>query len=284
MNSDAERVERGQHPSVNGCSLDGVTAVVLPGSGSDDVFVRAAFNGPLRSLGVRLVAPRPLPGADVVGGHRAALDEALARVEGPVLVGGISVGAHIAAAWAAAHATSVAGLLLALPGWTGHPGDAPAALAARATADELCRGGLRAAVDAARSGAPAWLVDDLERSWRGHGPGLVATLIAAAAEPAPDDDLLASLTMPVGVVGLCDDAVHPLAVARHWCTRLPNAVLLTSTLDTLGADRAVLGRAAALGWLLARSGNRRTRASGDLAAGPPVEFSRRDDGVLGHAR
>jgi pimeloyl-ACP methyl ester carboxylesterase len=240
-----------------------VTAVVLPGSGSDDVFVRAAFAGPLNAAGIRLVAPAPRRGADVVAGHRAALDTALADpTTGTLLVGGVSLGAQVAAAWAADRLAGgprrVGGLLLALPAWTGPPAaDAPAAVAARLTAAAVRRGGVDAAVAAARAGAPRWLADELDRAWRGYGSGLADALEAAAAEPAPDAATLAGLALPTGVVGLRDDPVHPLVRAREWQALLPRAVLHTTTMAVLGADPAVLGRAAVRGWRRASTLSRR---------------------------
>ncbi|MGQ0575363.1 MAG: alpha/beta hydrolase, partial [Pseudonocardia sp.] len=133
----------------------------------------------------------------------------------------------------------------------------PAALAARASAAKVRAHGLATALDAVRVGAPPWLADELARAWTGHGPALPDTLDAAAAEPAPDAAALAAITTPAGVVGLVDDPVHPLAVAREWCARMPRAVLVTGTLAALGADPAVLGRAAVLGWLRARAGTAR---------------------------
>ncbi|MBW0131447.1 alpha/beta hydrolase [Pseudonocardia oceani] len=227
------------------------TAVVLPGSGSDDVFVRSAFAGPLRDAGIALVAPAPRRGRDVVAGYRAALDAALDRTDGPLLVGGVSLGAHVAVRWAARTGLAegrVAGLLLALPAWGGDPADAPAALAARLTAAQVRGGGLAAAAGAARSGAPAWLADELARAWAAHGDGLADARDAAAAEPGPSPADLEGLDVPAGLVGLTGDAVHPLAEARRWAGLLPRAVLETSTLDAFGADPAVLGRAAVSGW------------------------------------
>lgn len=230
-----------------------MTAVVLPGSGSDDVFVRSAFAAPLRAAGIALLAPAPRSGAGVVAGYRAALDAAAARSDAPLLVGGVSLGAHVALRWAAGPgAGRVAGLLLALPAWSGDPAGSPAALAARLTADRVRGGGLSGAVVAARAGAPAWLADELARAWAGYGPGLADALDAAAAEPGPTDGELAGLDVPAGVVGLVDDPVHPLAQARRWAGLLPRAVLVTSTLDAVGADPRVLGAAALEGWERAR--------------------------------
>ncbi|MEV6871794.1 hypothetical protein AB0M82_02040, partial [Amycolatopsis sp. NPDC051128] len=73
--------------------------MLLPGTGSDEVFVRAVFAGPLRALGVPLIAPPPPPGAALADGYLEMLD-ALADEHGELLVGGISFGAHLAAEWA----------------------------------------------------------------------------------------------------------------------------------------------------------------------------------------
>lgn len=241
---------------------------MLPGAGSDEVFVRAAFDAPLRAVGVRLIAPEPRRDAGVVDGLLAALDAALARADGPLLVGGVSLGGHVAARWAArVDPGRVAGLLLALPAWTGpHPPEgpaAPAALAARLTAAQVRRGGIGAALAAARAGAPPWLVDELARAWAGYGPGLADALDAGASEPGPGPLELAALHLPVGLAAVTDDAVHPVAVARRWLDLLPAAVLHVAGLGAVGADPAVLGRATVLGWLQARA----IRTGGSAAPG-----------------
>jgi pimeloyl-ACP methyl ester carboxylesterase len=225
---------------------------VLPGSGSDEVFVRAAFAAPLRAFGIVLQAVAPRPGGDVIAGYRAELDAAVAA-PGPVLVGGISLGAHVAAAWAAERPAGAgpAGLLLALPAWTGPPCNAPAALAARGTAAHARAGGVEAAVAAARAGSPPWLATELARAWSRYGRGLADALDAAAGEPAPDAAGLRSLTVPAGIAALADDPVHPLSVAEHWRALLPHAALVSAPLAAFGADPAVLGRAAVLGYLRA---------------------------------
>lgn len=201
-----------------------------------------------------MVTPTPPTGAAVVAGYRAALDEAAAGTE-PLVVGGVSLGAHVATAWAAHHRAELGerlrGVLVALPAWTGDPGDAPAALVARATADLVRAGGVTAALAQATAGSPVWLATELGRAWPGYGDGLAAALDAAAAEPAPTDAELAGLDVPVGIAALVDDPVHPVAVARHWCATLPRAAMVTSTLAAFGADPQVAGRAALLAWLRA---------------------------------
>ncbi|WP_460863467.1 alpha/beta fold hydrolase, partial [Rhodococcus aerolatus] len=91
-------------------------AVVLPGTGSDGRFARAAFGPALDAAGVAGRFVDPTPGG-VVRGYRAALDAAARR--GPVLVAGVSLGALVGLTWAAEHPGQVAGLALALPPWSG---------------------------------------------------------------------------------------------------------------------------------------------------------------------
>jgi pimeloyl-ACP methyl ester carboxylesterase len=225
----------------------GETAVILPGTGSDEVFVASVFAGPLAAVGLDLVAVAPQPGKDLVSGHVAALDAAARH--GPIVVGGISLGAHLAAEWALAHQDRCTGVLLAMPAWHGPGGDAPAALAARASADAVDALGVDATLACAE--VEPWLADELSRAWRRHGEGLAPSLRAAAGHPAPTRPELARLRVPAGVAAATDDPVHPLATARSWATALPCGSLGTITLGMLGADRESLGRATVLALLRA---------------------------------
>jgi pimeloyl-ACP methyl ester carboxylesterase len=229
-------------------------ALILPGSGSDHFFVRAAFEEPLRAVGIALHAPPPVPGTGLVEGYLKALDAAIER-KTPLLVGGVSLGALVAAKWAASRGLldqgAVVGLMLVLPPWTGAPGDAPAAIAARTSADALERHGLTATLEAVEHTSPRWLADELTRAWSRYGEGLADSLRVAASTEGPTEAQLAHLAVPVAVVGLADDPVHPLSIAERWADLAPCARLVTSTLPALGQDPAVLGRAAALAWLRA---------------------------------
>ncbi|WP_167121346.1 alpha/beta hydrolase [Amycolatopsis viridis] len=224
-------------------------AVLLPGTGSDEVFVRSVFAGPLDAFGIRTHALAPPRGAAVTVGLLTALDAAASG--GPVLAGGISLGAHLAAEWAVRHPGRCAGLLLAMPAWCGDPDDAPASLAARASADLVTRHGVAGALRLATAGVAPWLAGELTRAWQRHGDGLAAGLRAAAAHPAPTPDELASIEVPVGIAACTDDPVHPAGVAHAWAAALPRAAVVETTLAALGADRESLGRAALLAWLRA---------------------------------
>jgi pimeloyl-ACP methyl ester carboxylesterase len=220
--------------------LRGVTTVLLPGTGSDDVYVNRAFSGPLRNAGARVVTPPPTPDR-LVDGYLSALDNA-AR-EGPIAVGGISIGAAVAAAWALANPGHTVAVLAALPAWAGPPGSAPAALAARYSASRLRVDGLAASTAQMRASSPAWLAEELTRSWQVQWPLLPDAMEEAAAYIAPSCDELNSLAAPLGVAAAVDDPIHPLQVGIDWVAAAPHAGLRTVTLDQIGADSATLGSA-----------------------------------------
>jgi pimeloyl-ACP methyl ester carboxylesterase len=224
------------------------TAVILPGTGSDEVFVQAAFGGPAEAAGVRLVTPAPRSGTALAEHFLSSLDAAADRY-GPIVVGGISLGAHLAAEWAVANPGRCAGLLAAMPGWHGSPDDcaSPGSVTARVSADAVAEHGIDAALADATRAAPEWLAAELDRAWRRAGAGLVDSLRVAVHRPAPTLELLRGITVPACVVGCVDDPIHPIEVARQWATALPTAELRTITFAELGADRAALGRAALVG-------------------------------------
>lgn len=224
-------------------------AILLPGTGSDEVFVRSVFDAPLRSIGIATHAPAPPRGANLVDGYLAELDAFAATTRGPFLVGGISLGAHLATEWAARNTSRCGGVLAALPAWIGTAPHAPAAVAAGISADLVHRRGLEAALTVATDGIAPWLADELRRAWRRHGDGLVASLRVAATHPAPDRAVLAGLDLPVGIATCVDDPLHPATAARGWAAALPKACLRETTLVALGAERASLGRTAVQAWL-----------------------------------
>ncbi len=221
--------------------LRGVATVLLPGTGSDDDYLHRAFSGPLRQAGAVLMAHRPHP-EHLIDGYLAALDTA-AEKYAPIAVGGVSIGAAVAAAWALAHPGRTVAVLAALPAWTGSPEKAAAAHAARYSACRLRRDGLAVATAQLRASSPAWLADELTRSWAQQWPALPDALEEAAAYTGPSRADLSRLSAPLGVAAAIDDPVHPLHVGAEWVTAAPRAALRTVTLDQIGAEPAALGAA-----------------------------------------
>lgn len=221
------------------------TAIMLPGTGSDDVFVRSVFEIPLAAAGLTLMAPPPSPGPSLA----AAALSVMSDLPGPIVAGGISFGAHLAAEWAVANPARCAGLVLALPAWHGRPGSAPASRSALLSAAQVRSLGVAGALSG--SSMPAWLSAELSRAWRGYGSGLAESLELAASRPAPTLAELASLDVPVGIAACADDPIHPAFVAAEWAAALPRAHVCTTRLPVVGADPEALGRAAVLAFLRA---------------------------------
>ena len=232
------------------------TAVLIPGTGSDEVLVRAVFARPLAALGVDLVAPPPPPGGELARGYLTLVDTVANERGVPILVGGISFGAHLAAEWAVRNPGRCAGLLAALPAWNGPPGQAPASLTAKLSADLVARDGVKPALAASIEGVPGWLADELSRAWRRHGDGLAESLRVAAGHPAPTLEALTALHIPAGIATCVDDPIHPAELAHAWASALTRASVCETSLTAMGADRESLGRATVLAWLRARSAPR----------------------------
>ena len=220
--------------------LRGVTAVVLPGTGSDDTYVGRAFERPMREAGARLLTPAPQP-TRLVDGYLEAMDDAARG--GPIVVGGVSIGAAVSVAWALRHPDRAVAVLAALPAWTGAPGDAVAAIAAQHSARQLRADGLEETTAQMRASSPLWLADELTRSWRGQWPHLPDAMEEAAAYLAPSRAELRRLTTPLGIAAAEDDPIHPIDVGREWASTAPRAALRTVTLDQIGADPSALGAA-----------------------------------------
>lgn len=229
---------RHDHPM--GVDLSSVVTVLLAGTGSDEVYVLRVFEPVLTEVGAVLVTPPPEPDR-LIAGYLEALDGAARH--GPIAVGGISLGASVAARWACEHQHSAVAVLAALPAWVGHPGNAPAAVSARHTAAQLRRHGLEEVTAAMRAGSPAWLADELSRSWRRQWPHLPDAMEQAAGYRSPTLDELRTLRVPMGVAGAPDDPIHPIAVARQWAAAAPHAALGTVTLEEFGPEPERLGAA-----------------------------------------
>lgn len=228
---------------------------MLPGSGSSADFLRRAFTGPLTAAGLALLALDPPTGSDAVSAGLGLLDDVLAD-QAVRYVGGVSLGAHLAARWAAARpGLDLDGLLLVLPAWTGEPGPV-AALSAEA-ADRIECDGVSAALAVARSaasGTPAeWVAEELEAAWPAYGDSLATTLRATSRSAGPSLEELARVGVPAVVVAVVDDPMHPVEVARDWVGALPLGVLHTLGLAEVGSSRAALGSAAVTALRAARS-------------------------------
>jgi pimeloyl-ACP methyl ester carboxylesterase len=230
------------------------TALIAHGAGSSGDFVQRAFAAPLRAAGWRLVS-YDLRGH---GNSTAVADEAalgldrhvqdllaLAARTGATMLGGVSMGAH-AAVLAALDATAprdLAGLLLALPAWTGPPDLVAAANAVQAA--ELRAVGIAPVLDRIRRDHPGWVADELSGAWPGHDAAAFAAVLAALARsPGPSEAELARIAVPVGIVALDDDPMHPATVAEAWSRLIPRAGLERVAFDAPAADRSVLGSAA----------------------------------------
>jgi hypothetical protein len=94
-----------------------------------------------------------------------------------------------------------------------------------------------------RASSPAWLADELTRSWAGQWPELPDAMEQAATYVAPTCTELESLTAPLGVAVASDDPLHPLQVGVEWVAAAPRAALRMVTLAQIGADPGVLGAA-----------------------------------------
>jgi pimeloyl-ACP methyl ester carboxylesterase len=230
----------------------GRCAVILPGSASTGEFAARALGPALAALGLATVSADPAALGDP-DAQLGALDAAV-REWDPVLVGGVSLGAHLAARWAAGRSPGrVAGLLLVMPAWTGEPG--PVAAASAAAAGEVERAGIGPVLARIAAGAApesAWVAAELASAWPRYSPGaLVSALRATAASRGPSPTELAAIRVPCGIVALRDDPLHPAAVAREWAATIRVAALTETGLAAAGADRATLGRAAVHAWLRA---------------------------------
>jgi len=224
-------------------SVRDVVTVLLPGTGSDDDYLRRALAGPLEDIGAHVIAVAPQPDR-LVQSFLDAFDRAAqAAPAGRILVGGVSLGALLATRWALAHPDRTVAVLAVLPPWTGEPADAPAALSARHTAALLRRDGLAATTATMRSSSPRWLADELARSWERQWPALPAAMEDAAAYVGPNQAELRRLAAPLAVVAATDDLVHPAAVAADWAAWAPRGALAAVRLADFGPAPELLGAA-----------------------------------------
>lgn len=168
---------------------------------------------------------------------RAATDPA------PTILGGVSLGGHAAArllARADLPGHVVAGLIV-MPAWSGQPGRVAGMTGAAADAlAALGPAGVLGELD-----PHDWVTPLLARAWALRTPqDLVAELRAAADSAGPTEEELAAIRVPVGIVALADDPLHPAAVARAWQRTIPRAVLVELGREAPAGDLGAFGRAA----------------------------------------
>lgn len=224
----------------------GTRALIVAGAGSTAEFIGRAF--PAFEGVVDEVLPIDPHAGDVEAISATLHSEvARARVDGwRVIIGGVSFGAHASAAYAADCAPDERpdGLACVMPAWTGEP-DA-IAWATASTASLLQEHGIPAVLDDLEARFPGdWVTAELRLAWgRRRADDLIAELRAVAACPSPSVPALARITMPTVVVGLADDPVHPVKVARAWAAAIPGSVLVTHARAEVGVERGRLGRSA----------------------------------------
>ncbi|MFT3662596.1 MAG: alpha/beta fold hydrolase [Gordonia sp. (in: high G+C Gram-positive bacteria)] len=229
-----------------------MTAVFLmAGTGSDDDYLRRSFGPAIAEAGGELHALAPT--AHLVDDYLATLDEVAlaAREEGrAIVVGGVSIGAVVALRWALRRGgADCAGVLAALPPWSGPVGDSVAALSARITADALERDGLEPTIAAMAATSPDWLAAELSRSWRSlHDRDLVGQLRLAARCAAPTVDEIAALPVPLAIAAAPDDPLHPVRVAHDWAAAAPRAAVVETPLSEWGPHSRLLGDACLAAW------------------------------------
>ncbi len=227
-------------------------AVLAHGSGSTAEFVRRAFGDALAEAGVRLVAVDDRSGAleRVAAGLASAVDAFRAAGSGEVLVGGVSLGAH-AAAVVAAGRPWLAGVLLALPAWTGPP--SKVAALSTAAGHDLERNGVPDTLK--RLDGRGWVAAELAVAWPMYAPGQLARALAATGRSAgPTPAQLAAIEAPTGLFAEPDDPFHPDAVARSWAELVRRSYVVVERVDPVDGARD-LGRQSVRAWLAAERGS-----------------------------
>ena len=218
---------------------------MLHGAGSDGAFITAAFAAPLARAGYRLIALEDRTGDPEL--MAARLRTLLTRRTDIAIVGGVSVGAHAAARWAAHDDRSgrLDGLLFVMPAWTGS--DRVTATMTRAAAATLEQTGVHNELVRLRQDkelARDWVMDELSRAWPLQADTLADSLLRTAQSRGPYVSELARITSPVGLVALDDDPLHPASVAVAWTRQLKHATLAHVPRHAPAHDRSVIGAAA----------------------------------------
>jgi pimeloyl-ACP methyl ester carboxylesterase len=189
--------------------------------------------------------------------------------EGPFVLGGHSMGAHTAVAYALEHAEQVAGLVVIGPVYTGYS-DPQALDSWDRLAEGLERGGVDGFMEAFDRGLdPAWrevvLRFTRERMNEHRHPKAVARALREVPRSLPFDSMsdLEFIDVPTLVVASHDtaDPGHPYGVAAAYAQAIRGARLIS---EDEGASP------------LAWQGGRLARAIGEFAAAEPVRSRRHE--------
>lgn len=232
----------GEHGHVSCVIPEDSRLVMAHGAGSATGFLSQAFTA--RDLGVadtRYVDDRTGQITEVMNRLAAA-----ATPDRTTVLAGVSLGAHAAARLLARPDRPphiVAGLLV-MPAWTGAPDRVAALTSAAADALQILGpDGVLAELDPLD-----WVTPLLRTAWAQRTPAaLVAELRAASRQMGPSPRELAAIEVPVVVLALRDDPLHPVQVARNWKELIPRARVVELERSAPRGDLAVLGRLAGRG-------------------------------------
>lgn len=230
--------------------------VALPGAGFDAQFSQQAFSLLAADLSARLVTVNPQPGHLIAGflnDVNDVLQESERLGEHVVLVG-VSIGAIAACRVALAesykkesHSVGITPLCAAIAFMAPWTGDgfrtAPAALSAGATAAAVEELGLTKVRKQIVASSPQWLAALQDPCWERYGDKLALLMSEVAVTPSLTVDDFSRVALPVGVVCVDDDPLHPAEVGQQWAAALPNSATAHLCLSDIEKDVAVFSRA-----------------------------------------
>ncbi|MDA9913161.1 alpha/beta hydrolase [Candidatus Nanopelagicales bacterium] len=213
-------------------------AILAHGAGSSGEFLARAF--PADRLGVADCIYLDDRTGDI-NRIQENLRSAVQDTDAPVLLGGVSLGAHAAAMVLSDPPSNVVGGLLILPAWSGanQPVADLTAIAAEAVRSLGSQGVLQ------ELPTTDWVTEQLSLAWaRRTDESLVNELATAAEQPGPTLAQLRTIPVPVGLVKLQQDPLHPATVAELWSREIPAASVTQLLRDEPAPDLAVFADAA----------------------------------------
>lgn len=203
-------------------------ALIVHGAGSTGATAAALMQPLLESSSRRPWTPTVLEDrtgqVEMVTDQVARWLRSTADTPGGRVVAGISLGAHAAilGTGRVAIAAQPTCVIAALPAWLGPP-DATAELTQRA-ATEIADIGIRRTMARIRSQANIdrnWVVAAIQRDWTCYtDEALSRSLAVAALGRAPDATDLEQVGVPVLLLGIEDDPLHPRDVLDSWARHL----------------------------------------------------------------